>query len=226
MTKQAAYLSPRRTQSCPEMPLLACSLGAVDPKPGQGGHPYQPQGSHATCICDRANQQSNCIRNHSPISGAPGDSFGPVAAKPILAILANDTPASGGRAAPSGPAPCKSPFSSGEPERPRDWAMAASRASSSVMLAAARAAAGLDGLGIACRHARMVLKPCLLPLLLEWFKITRPPGLMKNVRDTSVVRIVLKVKFLTKGLHRVAFFLPPSPDVQHSSDRKHRREGL
>ena len=94
--------------------------------------------------------------NHSPISGAPGDSFGPVAAKPILAILANDTPASGGRAAPSGPAPWKSPFSSGDPERPRDWAMAASRASSSVMPAAARAAAGLDGLGIACRHAGQV----------------------------------------------------------------------
>jgi len=72
----------------------------------------------------------------------------------------------------------------------------------------------------------MVLKPCLLPLLLKWFKITRPPGLMNNVRDASVVRFVLKVKILTKRLHRVAFFLPPSPDVQHSVDRKHRREGV
>ena len=49
---------------------------------------------------------------------------------------------------------------------------------------------------------------------------------MNNVWNASVVRVVLKVKILTKGLHRVAFFLPPSPDVQHSIDRKHRREGL
>ena len=61
MTKQAAYLSPRRTQSCPEMPLLACSLGAVDPKPGQGGHPYQPQGSHAVHLLYLPNEcTSNC----------------------------------------------------------------------------------------------------------------------------------------------------------------------
>lgn len=49
---------------------------------------------------------------------------------------------------------------------------------------------------------------------------------MNDVWDASVVRVVLKVKVLTKTLHRVAFFLPPSPDVQYSVDRKHRREGL
>ena len=49
---------------------------------------------------------------------------------------------------------------------------------------------------------------------------------MNNVRDAPIVRVVLKVEILTKRLHRVAFLLPPSPDVQHSIDRKHRREGL
>ncbi len=73
---------------------------------------------------------------------------------------------------------------------------------------------------------RMALKPCLLPLLLKWLKITRPPGLMNKVWDASVVRVILKVKILTERLHRVAFFLPPSPDVQYSIGRKHRREGL
>ena len=72
----------------------------------------------------------------------------------------------------------------------------------------------------------MVLKPCLLPLPLKWFKTMCPPGLMNDVWDASVVRVVLKVKVLTKTLHRVAFFLPPSPDVQYSVGRNHRREGL
>lgn len=46
-TKKVTYLSPRQMQSCPEVPMLLCSLGAVDPNQGQGGHPYQPRGSHA-----------------------------------------------------------------------------------------------------------------------------------------------------------------------------------
>ncbi len=49
---------------------------------------------------------------------------------------------------------------------------------------------------------------------------------MDNVWDASVVRVILKVKILTKRLHRVAFFLPPSPDVQYGVGRKYRREGL
>lgn len=72
----------------------------------------------------------------------------------------------------------------------------------------------------------MVLKPCLLPLLLKWFQNARPPGLMNNVWDASVVRVFFKVEILTKRLHRVAFVLPPSPDVQYSIGRRHRREGL
>lgn len=61
MTKQAAYLSPRLKQSCPEMPLLVCCLEAVDPNQGQGGHPHQPQGSHAVHLLYLSNEEaSNC----------------------------------------------------------------------------------------------------------------------------------------------------------------------
>ena len=58
-TKKATYLSPRQMQSCPEMPLLVCSLGAVDPNQGQGGRPHQPRGSHAVQLLYLPNDQTS-----------------------------------------------------------------------------------------------------------------------------------------------------------------------
>ncbi len=46
-------------QSCPEMLLLVCSLVAVDPNQGQGGHPDQPQGSHAVRLLYLPNAQTS-----------------------------------------------------------------------------------------------------------------------------------------------------------------------
>lgn len=84
-----------------------------------------------------------------PVSGAAGDSLGPVAAKPILAMLAKETPASGGSAAPFSLIPAVSG------DIPRDWAMAASIASSSFR--PARACMEAEGSGIACNAAKQGL---------------------------------------------------------------------